>query len=168
MKINVLILFLLVFFSCKKDCSLSFEIIDTKFSNPFVSGQNETLRIIDNIDYDRYQLVNVNESEIPYIMRIIKTQILSNNKATERMKKNICNYGVQIAGFYDIKDKTKKIYLNFLFGFRFNESEDEMLIDHNGEETKYMIVHDGGDDFFQAIIDTRKNTFHIIYINGEA
>lgn len=161
-------LFFLILFSCKKNCILDYEIISSKYSNPFISGQNEMIRIFDKIDFYRYKLVTVNESEVPYIMEVIKSQISLNEKATERMKNNICDYSVQIGGFYDVKDKTKKIYLNFLYGWNLNETEDEILIGSNGEETKFETVRDGGDYFFQAIIDTKKDTFHIIYINGEA
>ncbi|CAL2074542.1 hypothetical protein [Tenacibaculum sp. 190524A02b] len=161
-------LFFLILFSCKKNCTPDYEIISSKYSNPFISGQNEMIRKFDKIDFDRYRLADINESEVPYIMKMIKSQIPLNKKATERMKNNICDYSVQIGGFYDVKDKTKKIYLNFLYGWNLKETKDEILIGNNGEETKFEIVNDGGDYFFQAIIDTKKDTLHIIYINGEA
>jgi len=151
MKKHIVILGFLIFISCNKDCILNYEIVDTRFSIPYITGQNEIIRQFDKTDYDRYELVNVYESEIPYIMHIIKSQIVLNKKASEKMKNKICNYGVQIAGFYDRYDKTKKIYLNFHYFMNFHESEDEILIGYDGKETKFEIPSDGGDSFFKQL-----------------
>ena len=128
------------------------------------------IKKIDEIDYDRYELVNINESEIPYILEILHSQISESNGATENIKKNLCDYSVQIAGIYDKYDKTKKIYLNFEYGKADYKkiNSDEIRIDVDKDRVRFNYVYDGGDSYFQAVINTKTNKLRILYINGEA
>mgnify|MGYP000598528334 FL=1 len=84
---------------------MNYEIVETKYKIPFISSQNEMIKEIDNINYNRYELVNVNKYEISYIMEIINSQIPKNRRATKNIIENICDYSVQIAGIYDRKEK---------------------------------------------------------------
>lgn len=156
-------------FSCSKNCVLNYEIVETMYKIPHYSYQNEMWR--EKINYDRYELINVNESEIPYIMEILNSQISETRNATSNIIENLCNYSVQIAGIYDRKEKAKKIYLNFECGFvdfkAINESE-EYWIGFDGKETKFSHPLDGGDCHFQAEINTKTNKLSIIIVNGEA
>ena len=158
-------------FSCSKNCVLNYEIVETNYEIPFYSFQNEMLKQSENTDYKRYELINVSESEIPYIMEILNSQLSETRNATDSIIKNLCDYSVQIAGIYDRKEKIKKIYLNFECGFidfkAINES-DENMIGFDGKETKYSHALDGGDCHFQAEINTQTNKLKIIIVNGEA
>jgi len=150
---------------------LNHEIVGTEYQVPFYKTQNEANRELEKVDYDRYELININESEIPYIMEIIHSQISDSKMATERMINNICNYSVQIAGIYDRNQKTKKISLNFQYGnidFKEINSSDEIRVDVDKDMARFNYVYDGGDSHFQAIIDTKTNRLRILYINGEA
>jgi hypothetical protein len=171
MKIKYLTLFIicLLNFSCSKNCILNYEIIETKYKIPHYSFQNEMQR--EKINYDRYELINVNESEIPYIMGILNSQIPETRNATNYIIENLCDYSVQIAGVYDRKKKVKKIYLNFECGFvdynAIHES-DEYMIGFDEKKTKFSHALDGGDCHFEAEINTETNKFRIIIVNGEA
>ncbi|WP_229720530.1 hypothetical protein [Winogradskyella helgolandensis] len=170
-KYLTLLIICLLNFSCSKNCILNYEIVETKYEIPFYSSQNEILKQSENTDYKRYELINVYESEIPYIMEILNSQISETRNATNNIVENLCDYSVQIAGIYDRKEKVKKIYLNFECGFidfkEINESE-EYMIGFDGKETKFSHVLDGGDCYFQAEINTKTNKFRIIIVNGEA
>jgi hypothetical protein len=173
MKTNYLIIIVLIIsnFSCTKKCILNYEIVETKYEIPIYHSVNQTIKEIDKVKYNRYELVNVNEYEVPYIMEVINSQIPKNRRATKNIIENICDYSVQIAGIYDRKEKVKKIYLNFHCGyvdFESINSSEEVLIGFDGKETKFQHSMDGGDCFFEAIINTKTNKLAIIMINGEA
>ena len=170
-KYLIVLLSCLLSFSCSKKCILNYEIVGTEYEVPFYRTQNEMIREHYKVNSDRYGLVNINESEIPYIMEIVHSQISKNERATERMIDNLCDYSVQIAGIYDRDQKTKKIYLNFKYGhvgFEENNASNEIRIDVDKDMARFNHVYDGGDSRFQAIINTKTNKFGIIFINGEA
>jgi len=167
----LIIVSLISLVSCEKHCVLSHEIVDTKYEIPFFYFQNEIFREIEKVDYNRYELINVNQYEIPYIMEILNTQVAKDENATANIINNLCDYSVQIAGVYDRKEKVKIIYLNFNCGFTDYESinfNDEYIIGFDGNETKFDHVKDGGDCHFQAVINTKTNKLNIIIVNGEA
>ena len=157
--------------SCKKNCSLEYEIIDKKYVIPYYYGTNQILIETGELNYERYKRININQSEVPYIQEIIKNQIKDCKNATNFMIENICDYSVQIAGFYDKKKETKNIYLNLFYGNNwFNNFEDEPvpIYDSYGNLIRFYDVFDGGDHHFQAVINTKTNTIRVIHINGEA
>ena len=175
MKRLLYLLIVLSIYSCKKDCILNYEIIGPEYPSPFITVQNELFKKFDpDIDYDVYKPINVNEYEIPYIMEMIKTKITEHKRATDRIKNEICNYSVQISGFYYVRSKTKKIYLIFDYGyidFEGNKELEKKLekeIDNELIDSRYLDVMDGGDTFFTVIINTKTNTIHNFHINGEA
>jgi hypothetical protein len=170
-KYLTLLIICLLNFSCTKNCILNYEIVETKYEIPFYSYQNKMIKQSEKTDYNRYELINVNESEIPYIMGILNSQISETQNATKNIRKNLCNYSVQIAGIYDRKEKVKKIYLNFECGiidFKAIETSEEYMIGFDGKETKFNHVLDGGDCHFEAEINTETNKFRIIIVNGKA
>ena len=103
-------------------------------------------------------------------MEMIKNKITKHERATDRIKNEICNYSVQISGFYDVKSKTKNIYLIFDYGFIDFDSNKELETEINSESinSRYLHVMDGGDTFFRVILNTKTNTIHNFHINGEA
>ncbi len=154
--------------SCKRACVLNNLIVETKYEIPFYTRQNESLKESGKIENDKFERINVNESEIPYIMEILNEQIPHISNATDRIKNNLCNYSVLIAGIYNRSTKTKSIYLNFSYGPEGYETEGEVGVDYLGNAKVFPIARDGGDSYFQAVINTKTNKLRIIYINGEA
>lgn len=175
MKIKLIFfLFSLTFHSCKKSCQLSYEIVDKEYKIPFYQTQNKMEIQYRGLDFERYERINVDESEVPYIQEIIKLQMKNSKKSTDFMVQNICDYSVQIGGVYDKVEKVKKIYLNFLYGdnrlIKDNETQPIPYIDDEGNkiEIKFHHVMDGGDCYFQGFINTKTDKLHIMHVNGEA
>lgn len=127
-----------------------------------------------NLNFERYERIDIDQSEIPYISEIIESQIKNSKKSTNFMIQNICDYSVQIGGVYDKVEKVKKIYLNFLYGDYWIIQDDEEqpipYIDDEGNkiEIKFHHVMDGGDRYFQGFINTKTDKLHIMHVNGEA
>ena len=154
-----------------KNCILNHEIVDSKYEIPFYSFQNKIFKEVQKVNYNRYEMVNVNPNEIDYIMSILNTQIAESKKATDDMINNLCDYSVQIAGVYDRVSKTKKIYLNLECGFvDYEYVNADVDFDNNDDGTspRFNFVYDGGDCYFQVEINTKTDKLKILIVNGEA
>lgn len=139
---------------------MSYVILDTTSQFPFFEGQNNLLKNSSNSTRsdDRYVKLTVDESIIGELITIVKRQIHLQERATEQMKSEICEYGIQVVGAYD-KEKNENVYfLYFIYGSTF--STDDV--------NEFWHIHDGGDDVFSGMIREKSKKFHIIMINGHA
>ena len=155
--------FLIMFFSCSEHCATKYEIVNKKHEIGFYKWQNKASIEKGESESDRYERIDLDQNDVDFADKVLLKTKENKSDSESRIYRELCDYNMQLAGIFDHKTNTKLIYINFFCGEDnfFNEKDD-------GESNRFLDARDGGDCFFQGVIDTKTSEFKILIINGEA
>lgn len=152
-----------MFFSCSEHCVNKYEIVDKKHEIGFYKWQNKYGIETGKFESERYVRIDLDQNDVQIADKVLLKLKKSKPNPKNRILKELCEYNMQLGGVFDKKTDTKLIYINFFCGEDnfFNEKDD-------GESNRFYDVRDGGDCYFQGVINSKTLEFKIIMINGEA
>ncbi|MDO5970225.1 hypothetical protein Q4Q35_10440 [Flavivirga aquimarina] len=155
--------FLIMFFSCSEHCVAKYEIVDKNHEIGFYKWQNKAEIETGKFETERYVRIDLDQSDVQIADKALLKHKESKPNPKSRILKELCEYNMQLGGIFDKKTDTKLIYINFFCGEDnfFNEKDDR-------ESNRFYDVRDGGDCYFQGVINSKTLEFKIIMINGEA
>ena len=160
MKKIYLLLLILICISCESTCEISYTVLDTENQFPYFEFKNERHKSSSEsvIEEDRYTKIDIEQAIIKEILSNVRSQIHQQERATPKMKEEICDYGIQIVGANDHVTKQNVYFLYFIYGATFNDQEPR----------EFWKINDGGDNIFSGFYQEKNKKFKIITINGSA